>query len=136
MSSGTALEAYCTCRQFVMNVLVQQAGQPPKSLQFHPWQSTTPDENITDVDATAVISDGGVTDDADLALSAYRLFLQNSTDEGTLHMYFISIVFIQCALVHRMTFCNPTLQAARADVAATSRQPCHCITITGLPAKC
>lgn len=86
-----------------MNVLVQQAGQPPQSLQFHPWQATTPDENTADVDATAVIGTGGVTDDATLALSAYRLFLQNSTGEGTLHMCFNLIVFTQCALVQRMT---------------------------------
>lgn len=65
-----------------MNVLVQQAGQPPQSLQFHPWQSSTPDENISDVNASAVISTGGVTDDAALAQSAYHLFLANTTDEG------------------------------------------------------
>ena len=82
----------------MLNVLVQQARQTPKSLQFHPWQSPTPDGNTSGVDAAVVISTGGVTEDATLALSAYRLFLANSTDEGTPHAALL-IMFTQCAVV-------------------------------------
>ena len=79
----------------MLNVLVQQARQTPKILQFHPWQSPTPDGNTSGVDAAVVISTGGVTEDATLALSAYRLFLANSTDEGTPHAHFILTMFTQ-----------------------------------------
>ena len=66
-----------------MHVLVQQSGQPPKSLLLHPWQSSTADDGISDVNATAVIRTGGVTDNANLAQSAYSLFMMNSSDQGT-----------------------------------------------------
>ena len=66
-----------------MHVLVQQSGQPPKSLLFHPWQSRTPDDSISNVNATAVINTGRVTDNANLAQSAYSLFMMNSSDQGT-----------------------------------------------------
>lgn len=66
-----------------MHVLVQQAGQPPQSLLFHPWQSSLPDETISNVNATVVVRTGGITDNAILAQSAYSLFLTNSSDQGT-----------------------------------------------------
>ena len=66
-----------------MHVLVQQSGQPPKSLLFHPWQSSIPDDSTSGVNATAVISTGRVTDTAKFAQSAYSLFMTNSSDEGT-----------------------------------------------------
>ena len=49
---------------------------------FRPWQSSQPDANISNVNATATISTGGVTDNTILAHSAYSLFTTNSSDQG------------------------------------------------------
>ena len=65
-----------------MGITVQQAGQPLQGLVFHPWQASTPDANISNVNATAVISSGGVTDNVVLAHAAYSLFQTNSSDQG------------------------------------------------------
>ena len=64
--------------------MVQQAGQAAQSMLFHPWQSSLPDANISNVNATVVISTGGITDNAILAHSAYSLFTTNSSDQGVL----------------------------------------------------
>lgn len=68
-----------------MNVMVQRAGQPLQSLLFHPWQSSVPDANITNVNATTIITTGGITDNAILAHSSYSLFTTNSSDQGISH---------------------------------------------------
>lgn len=75
-------ERHLACRLFDMNVIVQQAGQLSQALLFHPWQSNTPDVNISNVNATAIISTGGVTDNMALAHSQYSLFQANSSDPG------------------------------------------------------
>ena len=72
-----------------MNIIVKQAGQLAQSLVFHPWQGSTPDANISTVNATAAISTGGVTDNVALANSQYSLFQANTSDQGriTLHAH-------------------------------------------------
>lgn len=77
------------CRLFDMNVTVQQAGLVSQSLVFHPWQGSTPDANISNVNATAVISTGGVTDNVALAHSSYRLFQANISDQGRTSLHAI-----------------------------------------------
>lgn len=83
------LDASLLCRLFDMNIIVQQAGQLAQTLVFHPWQGSTPDANISAVNATASISTGGVTDNVALANSQYSLFQANTSDQGriTLHAH-------------------------------------------------
>ena len=81
-----------------MHVLVQQLGQPAKRLLFHPWQSSMPDDSVSNVNATAVISTGRVTDNANLVQSAYSLFMMNSSDQGTRAAFLLTpddVVFCQ-----------------------------------------
>ncbi len=65
-----------------MSVIVQQAGQLAQSLVVHPWQGSTPDANISNVNATAIITTGGVTDNVALAHSSYSLLQSNSSEPG------------------------------------------------------
>lgn len=75
-----------------MHVLVQQLVQPPIRLLLHPWQSSTPEDSTSDVNATAVIDTGRGTDSANLAQSAYSLFMVNSSDQGTRPAFLLNFV--------------------------------------------
>ena len=70
------------CRLFDMAVTLQQGNASAQSLVFHPWQASTPDANISNVNATAVITSGGITDNVSAANLQYRLFLNSSSASG------------------------------------------------------
>lgn len=72
------------CRLFDLSITLQQGNSSAQSLVFHPWQASTPDANLSNVNATAVISTGGLTDNVSAANTQYRLFQNSSSARGTL----------------------------------------------------
>lgn len=75
-------EGTACCRLFDMGVTMQQGNSSTQTLVFHPWQGSTPDVNISNVNATAVISTGGIIDNVAAANSKYRLFMNSTSARG------------------------------------------------------
>lgn len=109
------IERHLACRLFDMNVIVQQAGQISQALLFHPWQSNTPDVNISNVNATAIISTGGVTDNMALAKSQYSLFQANSSDPGRTSLTGRTVMGLTMVYVHACSEKQCSLTACQQD---------------------
>lgn len=130
------------CRLFDMGVTLQQGNMSAQSLVFHPWQASTPDANISNVNANAVISSGGVTDNVSGASLQYRLLSNSSSARGinSLNMFMLSTILslpeqaicIQCQTCMSSIMCGLIKQTYRRSALLTpngSKYSCCTLTV-------